>query len=146
MLQRSFLYVRRIVASKPKRIVSPDVAIYKFPLPAVTSILNRITGTVLTLGLFAISGPVLYDPASISNIVTWIHQNEVLLVLTKLSLSYAFIYHTVAGLRHFWWDFGNTGLNSIEEMDRSSRFVFFVPILLAIICAFVKISGREDEK
>jgi hypothetical protein len=36
--------------AKPNRPLSPHVSIYRFPLPALTSITNRATGSGLTAG------------------------------------------------------------------------------------------------
>lgn len=35
---------------RPQLPISPHVTIYRFPLPAITSIVHRITGTCLALG------------------------------------------------------------------------------------------------
>jgi hypothetical protein len=38
--------------AKPNRPLSPHVSIYRFPLPALTSITNRATGGALTAGTY----------------------------------------------------------------------------------------------
>lgn len=95
------------------RPISPHVQIYAFPLPAITSILHRATGTGLTLGishelslliflgLVAASIPVLINPALVVPIMAWVKSVPIIHIALKFALSYGFSIHLLAGLRHF---------------------------------------------
>ncbi|PZX18358.1 succinate dehydrogenase subunit C [Palleronia aestuarii] len=93
--------------NRGNRPLSPHLTIYRRELNMVTSILTRITGNALVVGgllvtwwlLAAASGP---DAFSVANgvLTSWFGD----LVMT-LSL-WALWYHTLAGLRHLYWDTG----------------------------------------
>lgn len=109
-----------------KAPLSPDVRIYKFPLPAITSIMNRVTSTSLAIGLyferrawdslgfFAASILVIVNPAYITTIVGFVKTYPQLHYLLKLCLSYAITYHYISGVRRFvsplWNSFANHGV------------------------------------
>ena len=81
--------------------ISPHVNIYKFPITAISSIMNRVTGLGIT-GIYVASGTMLLFN---KNPVTYY---EKLTVYPKTVLNYGVIfptfYHTFGGIRHFIWD------------------------------------------
>lgn len=89
------------------RPLSPHLQVYTLPLTGVISILHRITGTILALGLlffvysfYAISlGSESY--LTLQNLVnnTWIS-------LLLIAFSYALFFHFCHGIRHLIWDTG----------------------------------------
>ena len=89
------------------RPLSPHLSVYRLQVPMVTSILTRITGNALIVAAAAIvfwflsaaTSPEAF--ARIDAVMTsWFGD----LVLT-LSV-WALWYHTLAGLRHLYWDTG----------------------------------------
>ena len=81
--------------------ISPHVSIYSFPVSAITSILNRITGTALTGmyiggGFSKIGG---YDIISFYESLSKIQKTSV-----DLCLLFPSVYHTFGGIRHLMWD------------------------------------------
>ena len=104
-----------------KKIISPHVNIYKFPITAVSSITNRLTGLALT-GLFIGTG--------ISNIfnLDLIKKYDKLENNYKKVINYSVIfpatYHTFGGIRHFIWDKYPQLLNN-KQVQKSSFFEFF---------------------
>ncbi|MGI9251105.1 MAG: succinate dehydrogenase, cytochrome b556 subunit [Pseudohongiellaceae bacterium] len=90
-----------------KRPVNLDIFSIRFPLPAITSILHRVSGAFLLLGIggllylldmslaseagFAAAGELLAEP--LARIVLW-------LILTALA------YHFIAGCKHLLMDMG----------------------------------------
>ncbi len=85
----------------PIKNLSPHVQIYKFPITAVTSILNRVTG--LSLSGMYIGGsfiPYTYkDIQPIYDSLSIYSKNTINSVIT-----FPIIYHSFGGLRHFIWD------------------------------------------
>lgn len=81
--------------------ISPHVNIYKFPITAISSIMNRVTGLGIT-GIYVISGSMLLFN---KNPITYY---EKLHKYPKTAINYGIIfptfYHTFGGIRHFIWD------------------------------------------
>ena len=83
--------------------LSPSLEIYKFPVSAITSIINRITGISLS-GLFVCGGLfclVEKDKELLSfynKIPGDYKQNMNYMLLTPV------VYHTLGGVRHLVWD------------------------------------------
>lgn len=92
------------VASRP-RPRSPNIQIYRPQLTSVLSILNRITGVILSLGavglvgwlVAAAMGPRAY--AEVQSIITsWAGQTLL------FGFVFAFFLHLCGGIRHLVWD------------------------------------------
>ena len=91
------------IISKTNRMtkISPHVSIYKFPITAVTSILNRGTGVALS-GMFVLSGTSLAlgkNPLD--------HYNKLQpwqKTLVNYGVLFPNIYHAFGGIRHMVWD------------------------------------------
>ena len=91
--------------AKRPRPLSPNVQIYRPQLTSVLSVLNRITGIVLSLGAFALvvwllaaaAGP--EDFSVVQNaIATWAGQ------IVLFGFTFAFFLHLCGGIRHLVWD------------------------------------------
>jgi succinate dehydrogenase (ubiquinone) cytochrome b560 subunit len=84
-----------------KNTLSPHVTIYKFPITAISSITNRITGVYLS-SVFIFCGF-----SHLSNINLY-KEYENLDRNYKRLINYSFIFplnfHTLGGIRHFIWD------------------------------------------
>jgi succinate dehydrogenase / fumarate reductase, cytochrome b subunit len=87
------------------RPLSPHLSVYKFKYTLVTSILNRFTGLVLSLGLVLL---VYWLTALSRGPATYAHAMRLLTHevtrLVYLALLVAFSYHLAAGIRHLVWD------------------------------------------
>ena len=118
-----------------ERPLSPHLSIYKFKYTLTTSILNRFTGIVLSLGL-----PVLvyWLMAAASGSRAYARASAVLSLgifkLVYLGLLVAFSYHLVAGVRHLIWDTGR-GLER-EQARGSAWLVAAVSIILMLVFAY----------
>jgi succinate dehydrogenase (ubiquinone) cytochrome b560 subunit len=105
------------------RPVSPHVNIYKFPVAALTSITNRVTGVLLSVGVTGIGGLCLAGidvPAMMSAI------GDVIIVghLFKFGVSFPLVYHYLGGVRHLVWDkMPETTLNN-ASVEQSSYILF----------------------
>lgn len=121
------------LSEKVERPLSPHLQVYKLPLTANLSILHRMTGVALSLGLIMIiwwlvaaaTGPEAYalfmsfagHPVGLFMIFGW---------------SVALFYHSCNGIRHLFWDMGY--LFKIKEAYASG---YVVLILTAILTAGV---------
>ena len=118
--------------------ISPHVTIYKFPLPAISSISNRITGVAMT-GLFLGYGlGNLIDP-NFNKVVESKYNN--LSYLQKFGIANVFVlpttYHTIGGLRHFYLDKFPKNLNN-AFMNKSSLGMFASSFIVSgIISHFI---------
>jgi succinate dehydrogenase / fumarate reductase cytochrome b subunit len=93
--------------SKRPRPLSPNIQIYRPQLTSVLSIVNRITGILLSVcavGLVvwltaAATGPQAYSAVQ-SAIASWIGQ------IVLFGCTFAFFLHLCGGIRHLLWDAG----------------------------------------
>ncbi len=104
--------------NRGSRPLSPHLQIYRPQLNTVTSILTRITGNALLVGgllitwwfLAAAAGPGAFAVAD-GVLTSWFGD-----LVMFLSL-WALWYHTLAGLRHLYWDTGRGfGLDLVSKL------------------------------
>ena len=113
---------------------------YKFPIVALSSITNRITGCVLS-GAVGVGGVIacVGGPEAVPETVELFKSHFPLLVFpAKAMLSFPFVYHGVAGLRHVIWDMSVFGIDN-ENAKKSSMFVFASSIVGAAAMASTSI-------
>ena len=118
-----------------ERPLSPHLFAYKFKYTLATSILNRITGLGLSLGLVVLtywlmavaSGPRAYARAVA---VLSLPISKFLYV----GLIFAFSYHLVAGIRHLIWDTGT--YMERAQAQRSAWLVAVASVLLTAVFAY----------
>jgi succinate dehydrogenase (ubiquinone) cytochrome b560 subunit len=135
---------RELLNTRP---LSPDVldvdgksAHYKFPIVALSSITNRVTGCVLS-GAVGVGGVIacVGGPEAVPETVELFKSQFPLLVFpAKAMLSFPFVYHGVAGLRHVIWDMSVFGIDN-ENAKKSSMFVFASSIVGAAAMASTSI-------
>ena len=88
-----------------QRPLSPHLSVYKWQLHAITSILTRITGNALIVGVVLFVGWLLAAATSEASyqfvngiISSWLGK------LVLIGCLWALWYHTLAGIRHLIWD------------------------------------------
>jgi len=114
------------------RPLSPHLQVYRPQITSVLSILHRISGAFLTLGIIALTywftslaaGPAAYAIAT-QRLGSW--PGKLLLFGWLL----AFCYHLLNGLRHLVWDTGR-GFE-IEQVERSGWVVLISSAVLALL-------------
>jgi succinate dehydrogenase / fumarate reductase, cytochrome b subunit len=121
----------------PDRPLSPHVWLYKFKYTLFSSILNRITGCVITAGLLVLvywlmalaQGPQAYARAEVV-------LSHTVFKLLFIALTFTVAYHFTAGIRHLVWDTGR-GLER-RQSQKSAWLVGIVSVLLTvcIVCGF----------
>ena len=113
------------------RPLSPHVGIYRWQISNTLSILHRITGVALTIGLIPLAlwlWSVAYEPALFDWLAMAFHT-----IVGKLALfgwTVAFYYHLGNGIRHLNWDLGR-GF-SLESMTASGQLVVVFALSLSI--------------
>jgi succinate dehydrogenase / fumarate reductase cytochrome b subunit len=117
-----------------ERPLSPFLSVYKFKYTLVTSILNRLAGLLLSLGLLVL----VYWLVALAGGARSYTQARNLLSLGVFKLVYllllaAFIYHLLAGMRHLVWDCG-IGLERAAAR-RSAWIVGLLSIVLTVLVA-----------
>lgn len=115
-------------AVNSKRPVNLDLGKFHFPLPAITSILHRISGVILFIGVaFLLYGLDL----SLSGEEGFARVNELLdSFLAKLiiwGILSALLYHLVAGIKHLLMDMG------IGEELKSGRLAAKLTLVISVI-------------
>jgi len=117
--------------------VSPHVDIYKFPIPAVSSITFRATGAAATGGMVVLAIPMIFNPGAGLAFIACIKSWPIIHTLIKLFVAFPLVYHTIAGCRHLFWDYSSRGLENIDEVDKSSKLVLFTALIVSILISFV---------
>ncbi|DBA00886.1 TPA: LOW QUALITY PROTEIN: hypothetical protein N0F65_008529 [Lagenidium giganteum] len=123
------------------RPLSPDVTIYAFPITAVSSITNRMTGIALTLGMAvasahsAVGGDVCELIHSVQGAVPYSAEVSRMCVMFPLS------FHYLAAVRHQIWDW-NPELMNLTFSRKTSVMLFAAAALASVAAARVTIPER----
>jgi len=117
---------------KSGRPVSPHVTIYSFPITALTSVTNRVTGVALSFGAFGVSamelvggsGTALAFCQSVAQM-----DSVVIPAVAKFSVAFPFVYHFCGGVRHMSWDHKPELLTN-KGVEQSSKILVGSSIVL----------------
>jgi len=113
------------------RPLSPHLSVYRWPITMILSILHRMTGVAMSLGLVVLAAWLLgaagsradYDVVR-SLLDGWIGR------LALIGFSFAFFLHLCNGLRHLVWDAGYGFEKS--QADRSGVAVAVLTVVLTL--------------
>lgn len=119
--------------NRGRRPLSPHMQIYRPQINTVTSILTRITGNALIVGgllvtwwlVAAASGPEAYRTAN-GVLTSWF--GDIVMVLSL----WALWYHSLAGLRHLYWDTTGRGLE-VHMVHKLSWGVIGGSVILTLL-------------
>jgi succinate dehydrogenase / fumarate reductase, cytochrome b subunit len=125
------------------RPLSPHLRIYRFPLTAILSIFHRVTGVLLTLGLFAwvvwlmlvAAGPSAYEPIHV------FLQSPPGVVCLYLWL-FALFFHLCHGIRHLFWDSGRGLLR--DSLHLHAVLEFSAAVILTCGCYGLHLKQGES--
>lgn len=106
------------------RKISPHVNIYSFPITAISSITNRVTGLAATGGYIFIGCSLLLKKNPIDY---YEKMGKVEKRFINYGVLFPNIYHFWGGLRHMIWDKNPKLLRNIS-VSRSSYGLFFISI------------------
>jgi len=119
---------------KTGRPVSPHVTIYAFPAVALSSITNRVTGCVLSFGAAGVGGvELLFGSGTTLSLMQDIAAISVLGPATKFGVSFSFVYHYIAAIRHLSWDDKPDYLTN-ETVEKSSYILLGSSLFVTGIC------------
>ncbi len=93
--------------SKAGRPLSPHLTIYRWPISMTLSILHRITGVALSVGLIILTIWLLalsIGAAAFDQVTALL--GSVFGQLLMVAFSFAFFFHLCNGIRHLFWDVG----------------------------------------
>lgn len=111
-----------------KRPVNLDLSKFHFPLPAITSILHRISGIIVFIGiaiLLCFLGLSLSGEAGFNDVAGLMDHFLVKLILWGILSGLA--YHLIAGVKHLIADFG------IGEELESARLAAKATLVVSVI-------------
>jgi succinate dehydrogenase / fumarate reductase cytochrome b subunit len=117
------------------RPLSPHLSVYKFKYTLATSILNRVAGLALSLGLPLLVYWLLAVAAGAQAQARAVRVLSLPLMRpVYAALILAFSYHLTAGIRHLVWDTGR-GLERAQS-QRSAWVVVVVSIALTLLVGY----------
>ena len=118
--------------NRGNRPLSPHLQVYRLPVAAVTSILTRITGHALVAGILLLVWWLVAAASSPQAFATadWVVRSWLGFIILTGSV-WALWYHTLAGIRHLFYDAG-IGLE-IAEARQSSWVVIVGSVVLTLI-------------
>ena len=96
--------------------VSPHVQIYKFPITAISSITNRVTGLGIT-GMYIGLGSSLLFNKNVLELYDKAPQPAKTII--NYTVLFPNIYHTFGGIRHFVWDKYPKYLTNVKVQNSS---------------------------
>ncbi|WAK00417.1 succinate dehydrogenase, cytochrome b556 subunit [Methylobacter sp. YRD-M1] len=121
---------------KKIRPLSPHLQVYKLPLNAVASIVHRITGVILSVGLLLFVGSLLAISVGEDVYITMQNlMNHALGIVILWLFIYALFFHLCHGVRHLIWDAGN-GFER-EHMDRNVYIELIASVILTVAGFFL---------
>ena len=89
------------------RPLSPHLQVYRWQIGNTLSILHRLTGVFLSLGLVALSYWLIALAGGERSYATATHLfTSTLGLLAIFGWTFAFMYHLLNGVRHLFWDAG----------------------------------------
>lgn len=120
-------------AKKTGRPVSPHVTIYSFPIGALTSIVNRVTGCALSVGAAGLGAAELVGGSgtALDLMSTIGAQGGVIAAGAKFSVAFPFVYHYIGGLRHLAWDSMPDMLTN-ADVDKASYALAGSSVLISL--------------
>ncbi len=114
---------------KDERPLSPHLTIYRWPITMTLSILHRITGVALAVGLVAL---VFWLEAIAYEAVSYDLFNEVassiIGQIALLGWLFSFFFHLANGIRHLVWDSGS--MFEKRQVDLSAWAVLIAAVVM----------------
>ncbi len=113
------------------RPINLNLFTIKQPLPAIVSILHRITGLCLffLIPVFIWAFQISLTESGFAQIQTWMHDYHLNLLIWLLLIP--FLYHLIAGIRHLISDIGIA--NSLRGGRLSAKLVLLISIIMVIL-------------
>ena len=129
--------------NRPKRNkpLSPHIQIYKPQISSFTSILHRLTGIFLYIGVVAICWAIVHytyqveivmegDVEEVTCDCIWLQILQIVFYLVILGWVVSLYYHLCNGIRHLFWDIG-VGFDK-KIANRNGVIVIVLALLMTV--------------
>lgn len=118
------------------RPVSPHVTIYAFPVGALSSITNRVTGCILSFGAVGMAAADIIGGGGASMHIMQVigSQGAIVASTAKFTVAFPIVYHYLGAVRHLAWDYRPEYLET-ADVEKASKLLFGGS--LAISAAFM---------
>jgi len=126
--------------NRGNRPLSPHLQVYRLPLPAITSILTRITGHALVAGILLLVWWLVAAVCSPNAFATadWVLRSWLGFLIMTAS-TWALWFHALSGVRHLFYDNG-MGLE-IEDAKRASWGIIIGSVALTVLSLIIFFIG-----
>lgn len=115
--------------SNSGRPLSPHLSIYRWPITMTLSILHRVTGVVLSVGLLAFAAWLMAAAGDASTYARFTDlAQSVPGRIALVGWSAAFFFHLANGVRHLFWDAGRG-----FEKSQANASAWFVVATTAVL-------------
>jgi succinate dehydrogenase / fumarate reductase cytochrome b subunit len=120
------------------RPLSPHLSVYRWPITMVLSILHRMTGVAMSLGLIVFAAWLMQAAAGPEAYLGFTTAMSTLVgKLLLIGWSFAFFFHVANGVRHLVWDTGRG-----FEKQQANRSAWFV-VLFAVVATAIFWGARS---
>jgi succinate dehydrogenase / fumarate reductase cytochrome b subunit len=93
--------------SDTKSPLSPHLSIYRWPITMTLSILHRVTGVAMSVGLIILCAWLISAAAGAADYERVVSLLSTMIgKLMLIGFSFAFFFHLANGVRHLVWDLG----------------------------------------
>ncbi len=93
--------------SDTKSPLSPHLSIYRWPITMTLSILHRVTGVAMSVGLIVLCAWLMSAAAGAADYERVVNLLSTMIgKLMLIGFSFAFFFHLANGVRHLVWDVG----------------------------------------
>lgn len=118
--------------------MSPHVTIYAFPIAAVSSITNRVTGVALSVGCAGLGAIELVGGSGTALHVMQLvgSSGTILAAGAKFSVAFPITYHYLGALRHIAWDSKPDMLTNVD-VEKASYYLFGASTVLSAGAMFI---------
>ncbi len=114
---------------RTSRPLSPHLLIYRWPITMTLSILHRMTGVALSVGLIALVvwlASIAFSADAYAVVAGFM--GTIIGKLLLLGWSFSFFFHLANGIRHLFWDVG-MGFE-MRQANASAWFVIVATVLM----------------
>ena len=129
---------------KTGRPISPHIFIYRFPTIAISSIMVRISGMMLTAGTTGIAYMALVDSAKPAEFASSLASSS-LAVPAKLAVGFPLTYHFLGACHHIMWDKTAKGFTN-AQMLQSSYALFGASAVISLGLAMTTLPPKKSDK
>jgi len=118
--------------SNSGRPTSPHMSVYRWPITMTLSILHRMTGVALAVGLAVYVAWLMAAAGSSTDYQAFVGFMQTPLGrIALVGWSFAFFFHLCNGVRHLFWDTGRGFEKS--QANRSAWMVVVVSVVLTLV-------------